>query len=69
MIIIDHLEAGFAAAETEQGVKQIPLALLPDGVREGDVLRETAAGYMKDLKETEKRRAAAAAKLRRLKHE
>ncbi|MBR5370656.1 MAG: DUF3006 domain-containing protein [Oscillospiraceae bacterium] len=69
MLIIDRIEQETAAAETETGMRNIPLAALPVGVREGDVLRETNAGYIIDRALTEQRRTAAAEKLRRLKHE
>ena len=41
----------------------MPLSALPEGLREGDVLRETPAGLAIDKLETARRRAAAAANL------
>jgi len=69
MQVIDRIERETAVIETEYGMRNIPLAELPADVREGDVLRMTDAGYIIDMALTEQRRAAAAEKLRRLKHE
>lgn len=66
MIIIDRIEGAFAVCETDTGIRHIPAASLPEDVREGDVLTETAQGYCKDSEATQKRRLAAAEKLRRI---
>lgn len=66
MIVIDRFEGQYAVCETEHGMRNIPAADLPDDVREGDVLNDTLEGYRKDSEETQKRRDAAAEKLRRL---
>lgn len=66
MLIVDRIEGEYAVCETANGIKNILLALLPEGVRGGDVLVQTENGYRIDREQTEKRRAAAAAKLRRL---
>lgn len=66
MLIVDRIEGEYAVCETANGIQSIPIALLPDGVRGGVVLVQTESGYRIDQEQTEKRRAAAAAKLRRL---
>lgn len=69
MIVIDRIEDRFAIAETENGTLSIPLDTLPKQVREGDVLYMTDSGYRIDREQTEQRRSAAAAILRRITHE
>ena len=39
MMIIDRFEGDFAVVETDNGMVNIPLSELPDGAKEGDVLR------------------------------
>ncbi len=47
--IVDHLENGFAVGQMEDGERlDLPLRLLPDGVREGDVLVFQSAGASGD---------------------
>ena len=36
MLVIDRIEGGIAVCETEDGRRELPLAGLPAGVREGD---------------------------------
>ena len=69
MIVIDRIEDRFAIAETKNGTLSIPLDTLPKQVREGDVLYMTDSGYRIDREQTEQRRSAAAAILRRITHE
>lgn len=54
---IDRLEGSFAVCEDENRQrKEIPLADLPEGVKEGDVLRLASGMYQIDREETERRR-------------
>lgn len=67
MLIIDRLEEGIAVCEPENGpMVELPLAKLPQGVREGDVLIPNGEGYRIDLEETRRRRAEHAALFTRL---
>lgn len=51
-LIIDRIEADFAVCEIEEGsFADIPLKALPDGVKEGDVVKISV-----DADETEKRK-------------
>ena len=44
MTVVDRIEGGFAVCETDNGQRLLPLADLPGGVREGDVLAMLDAG-------------------------
>ncbi len=67
MIIIDRIEGGFAVAELEDGSHEdIPLGELPDGTREGSVLRKTERGWELDTDEERSRRERAAELTRKL---
>ena len=60
MTVVDRIEGGFAVCETDIGQRLLPLAELPGGVREGDVLAETeAGGWFVDRLATQSRREAA----------
>lgn len=70
-IIIDRIEEDIAVLEEslptgEVSERRIPLTWLPEDVREGDVLVRTGSGFAVDEKETEKRRAEAAAVLQKI---
>ena len=70
-IIIDRIEEDIAVLEeslptSEVSERRIPMAWLPEDVREGDVLVRTGSGFAVDEKETEKRRAEAAAVLQKI---
>ncbi len=71
-IIIDRFEGDFAVlslfdeATGEVFYKNLPADWLPDDAAEGDVLVKADGKYAIDTKETEKRRASAAEKLRAL---
>ncbi|MBR6719003.1 MAG: DUF3006 domain-containing protein [Oscillospiraceae bacterium] len=68
-MILDRFEDDFAVAELyddatgEVFYKNIPLSWLPEDAAEGDVIVKTDGKYAVDTKETEKRRAKAAARL------
>ena len=71
LMIVDRFEADYAVLEiqTDDGEllsKNLPLDWLPEDVAEGDVLRKNSSGYVIDRAETEKRRAAADARIRAL---
>ena len=68
---IDRFEGDYAVLEIREETgevlyKNLPAGWLPDDAAEGDVLVKTAEGYAIDSAETEKRRVAAAEKLRSL---
>lgn len=55
--IIDRLEEGLAICETELRKRiSIPVDHLPEGLKEGDVLKEEKGIFCLDPEETEKRR-------------
>ena len=57
-LFVDRIEGGFAVCETETG-ERLTLALsdLPDGVREGSVLKGDEAGsFVLDAEAEDKRR-------------
>lgn len=59
---IDRIEGGFAVCEDDDGARVIlPLAQVPDGAREGDVLALEDGRYTVDAPETARRRAQARA--------
>ncbi len=66
MEIIDRLEGELAVVETDAGFLHIPRSALPEGAREGDVLRKTEGGFVLDPTETQRRRASLAARRRRM---
>ncbi len=71
MIIIERIEDEIAVLEIskcngEIEHRNLPVAWLPYGVREGDVLRKTEHGYSVDREATKVRRAEVLAKLRAL---
>lgn len=70
-VIVDRFEEDFAVLELYQEsgevlYKNIPASWLPEDAEEGDVLVKVGGKYAIDTKETEKRRAAAAEKLREM---
>lgn len=50
MLIIDRFENGFAVVEDEENNQlfDIPVSSLPEGAREGSVLRRAESGYILD---------------------
>lgn len=66
MIIIDRIEEEMAVAYSGDIRIEIPLAELPEGTREGSVLRATDSGYELDLEAEAERRARIASKMKRL---
>ena len=55
--IIDRLEEGIAVCENElKKLISIPRDLLPDGLKEGDVLEEQEGRFLRDEQGTEARR-------------
>jgi hypothetical protein len=66
MIIIDRFEADFAVCESGDEIIEIPRVLIPENAKEGDVLMQKGAVYFIDREMTEKRRAEAVKKLKRL---
>ena len=56
MLVIDRIESGIAVCETEDGRRELPLAGLPAGVREGDCLVCVDGSWQIDREETLRRR-------------
>ena len=55
--IIDRLEEGIAVCENElKKLISLPKDLLPDGLKEGDVLEEQEGRFLRDEQGTEARR-------------
>ena len=55
--IIDRLEEGIAVCENDlKKLISIPKDLLPDGLKEGDVLEEQEGRFLRDEQGTEARR-------------
>lgn len=70
-IIIERIEEDIAVLEEclptgEVSERRVPMAWLPEDAREGDVLVRTEHGFAVDERETAKRRAEAAAVLRKI---
>ena len=62
--IIDRLEEGIAVCENElKKLISIPKDLLPDGLKEGDVLEEQEGRFLRDEQGTEARRKEMCKKL------
>ncbi len=60
LLSIDRIENGFAVCENENKTfENIPLEMLPQGVKEGDVLRQDENGFALDREETQRRRKQA----------
>ena len=67
MLVIDRIEGGIAVCETEDGRRELPLAGLPAGVREGDCLFLDGDGrWHVDEQLTRQRREETAKRLRAL---
>lgn len=66
MIVVDRIEEGTAVVYFGDIRRDIPLRDLPEGVREGSILRETPDGYTFDEQAEQERRKALAEKMRRL---
>lgn len=51
-LVVDRIEAGFAVCEIEEGsFADLPLRALPDGIKEGDVIKISV-----EAEETDKRK-------------
>ncbi|MCL2398251.1 MAG: DUF3006 domain-containing protein [Defluviitaleaceae bacterium] len=68
-LVIDRFEEGLAVLEDTETFECIecPVANLPKGAREGDVLTKSGEGYLLDPKETEARILRIKEKMKRLK--
>lgn len=61
--VVDRFEGGLAVCENEEGSqREIPLVLLPEDVKEGDILICEYGMWSVDEEETASRRARIAAK-------
>ncbi len=65
-MIIDRFEGDIAVVETDDGFLDILRSRLPEEAREGDVLVCCDGGYTVDKDATERRRASAANRMKRL---
>ena len=66
MYSIDRIESEFAVLEAEGTAINIPLTDLPEGIQEGDLLRQTADGWVLCREETVSRRNTLAERRRKL---
>lgn len=66
MIIIDRFEGSLAVLETDDGMIDVDINLIPEDSSEGDVLRFEDGIYISDPDATEARRAAIREKFNRL---
>lgn len=66
MYSIDRIEGGYAVVEAEEEMLNLPLADLPENVKEGDVLRKTDNGWEIDEAGTQERHEKLLARRRRL---
>ncbi len=57
-LTVDRIDGDFAVCENDDcGTINVPLAMLPEGVREGDIVEYTGGAAKVATNETEKRRA------------
>lgn len=66
MVIVDRIEEAYAVCESGNGPVTLPLAQLPEELREGDVLVCGPEGWRIDRQATDDRRAAMVRKSRRI---
>ncbi len=67
MIIVDRFEGAYAVCEMDdQSMQTIPLAELPSGIKEGDVLTVVDGEYVRDVQQTKERTERIAQKMNRL---
>lgn len=66
MIVVDRIEEEYAVVFFDDERRDIPLSELPEGVREGSVLTETADGFSLSREAEEERRRSLAERTRRL---
>lgn len=66
MYILDRFEGAAAVVETDNGFIEIARSDLPAAAGEGDVLQQTAAGWLVDKEETARRRAVLLARRKNL---
>lgn len=66
MTVIDRFEGDLAVVETDSGIKTIPVELLPNEAREGDILEFVGSRYMIDATATAERRRRILSKYRQL---
>ncbi|MBE6889603.1 MAG: DUF3006 domain-containing protein [Ruminococcaceae bacterium] len=66
MITVDRIENGYAVVLQDGKVRNIPILQLPNGVREGSVLRLNNGEYCLDIAEEKRLKKAAFDKTKRL---
>lgn len=66
-MIVDRIEGRIAVIELEDGSHiDVPLSKLPEGTREGSVLRKKSGGFELDPRQERERRKKAAERTKRL---
>lgn len=63
---VDRIEGETAVLERDGSFVRVPLRELPEGTREGSLLKSTRDGYILDNEGAEERRAALAERTARL---
>ena len=66
MITVDRIKNGYAVVLQDGKVRNIPISQLPNGVREGSVLRLNNGEYCLDIAEEKRLKKAAFDKTKRL---
>lgn len=66
MIIVDRIEEEYAVVFFGDERRDVPLSELPDGVREGSVLKETEDGFAINTEAEKERRRSLAERTHRL---
>lgn len=66
VVCVDRVEDGYAILMRDDSTYRVPLETLPEGVKEGCVLRVEESGYQIDKIEEQRLRSAAKEKLRRV---
>lgn len=64
--VFDRREGEFALLQREGEVKRVPFSLMPENIKEGDVLAFDGECYSPDICETERRRQRGEELLKRL---
>ncbi len=55
-MVVDRIAGGFAVVEDNGEIREIPLIMLPDNVREGDLIYSAENGYIIDNSTADERR-------------
>ena len=66
VVCVDRIEEGYAILLRDDSTYRVALSVLPEGTREGSVLRVEDGAYQLDILEEQRLRSAAKEKLRRV---